>query len=83
MIFAWDPILSNCSALTYTIISTNNRDRCLPPATNTSIVCTNVPLSLVSGHPCSFAVRTDVCEMIAGRESEPILVQFQGNFYSL
>ena len=78
MIFAWDPILTNCSTLNYTIISTSNCGRCLPPASNTSTVCTNVPLSL-SGHPCSFAIRTDVCGRIVGRESEPILVQFQGN----
>ena len=76
LMFAWDPILSNCSTLNYTIISTNC-GHCLLPASNTSTVCTNVPLSR---HPCSFAVRTDVCGRIAGRESEPILIHFQGNF---
>jgi hypothetical protein len=78
MVFAWDPILSNCSTLNYTIISTNNCGSCLSPTSNTSTVCTNVPLSL-SGHPCSFAIRTNVCGRIAGKQSEPILVQFQGN----
>ena len=73
---AWDPILSYCSTLNYTIISTNC-GHCLPPASNTSTLCTNVPLSR---HPCSFAIRTEVCGRITGRESEPILVNFQGNF---
>ena len=81
--FTWDPVLSNCSTLNYTIIS-RNCGRCLPPDpasnTSTSTVCSDVP---VSRDPCVFMVRTDVCGRIAGRESEPILVQFQGNFKCL
>ena len=77
--FAWDPLLSNCSTLNYTIIS-RNCGHCLPPASNNSTVCTDVP---VAESPCIFKVRTDVCGRIAGIESAPILVQYQGNFKSL
>lgn len=76
--FAWDPLLSNCSTLNYTIMTTNC-GRCLPPASHTSTVCTDVP---TSGNPCIFIVRTDVCGRIAGTESEPLLVQFKGKRYN-
>lgn len=73
--FTWDPLLTNCSTLNYTI-TTTNCGRCLPPASHTTTVCADAP---ISRNPCIFRVRTDVCGTIVGIESEPLLVQFKGN----
>lgn len=74
--FSWNQIQSHCPYINYTT-TTLNCGVCLPQTSHTSVLCTDVP---INGAVCSFSVRANACGTIPGRESEPVIVRFNGKY---
>ena len=74
--FEWNSIAYQCLTVHYVIIATNCGS-CQNSTTFTNATCTyNVPTEDI---PCSFAIKTVICETITGKISDPLYVRLKGN----
>jgi hypothetical protein len=75
--FNWSHISSHCPSLQYHIMASNCGD-CPSTTTTNMATCTGNYTQLTSDNPCSFALRTVVCDGVVGDFSDAVNVPTVG-----
>ena len=76
--FSWSPVSLCCPSIQYHIVASNQCGECPTTTTANTVTCSGNYTQLTSDHPCSFAVRTVVCDDLIGDVSIAVTVPIEG-----